>query len=370
MAAITNGIDLLAALGGGTPAEAELKELGQKLNISVNDLLSKAAARAPSEVQAAAPGVISPLGAAKSMAAGFIQISSLQVMFFALTASFVLVGLADYILKHVDLYNVGLVNYLTQLAGLILVAVLFYASLRSYHKRKQLREQAEVLLNQQRELDTGRNLLVRNSLTVLKDPLAQLKAKLQANLPANPQMAKPALDGITQLEGLINKFTILAALETGAMGKVRTPLELSQLVGQISGRYSSVLQAKGLDLKAKVPAAQLNQDPLLLSFVIDSLLSNAIKYSPQGGQIELSSRRSHGGIQIYVRDSGPGIEEAKQAQLFQPFSRAENAAEDFNRQGAGLSLYLDKLVMQYLGGRIDIDSRPGAGTTMSFSLPA
>jgi signal transduction histidine kinase len=369
MSTIANGLELVSSLGKGNQTAAELVTIGSQLNTGVNDLLSKAAARAPSEVQAA-PGVISPLGAAKSMAAGFIRISSLQVMLFALTASFVLVGIADYILKHVDLYNVGLVNYLTQLAGLILVAILFYASLRSYHKRKQLREQAEVLLNQQRELDNGRNLLVRNSLNNLNGPLKELKIKLQTGAGLNPQALRPVLAGIAQLDSLFQKFVILTSLESGAMIKANQMVELNQLAGQSIQRYGNALQAKGLSVKNEVQSSNLSQDPLLLTFVIDSLLSNAIKYSPQGGEITINSRQRHDWVELFVKDSGPGIDEAKQAQLFQPFSRAENAAEDFNRQGVGLSLYLDRLVMSYLGGNLEINSKPGAGTTMRVGIAA
>ncbi|MBX4197436.1 HAMP domain-containing histidine kinase, partial [Candidatus Saccharibacteria bacterium] len=214
------------------------------------------------------------------------------------------------------------------------------------------------------------NLLIKSSLTTLKAPLAQLKAKLQTNLPSNPQVAKPALEAIAQLEGLLNKFTILSSLESGSLRKLSQSVDLNQLVSEITGHYAHVLQSKALTVKADIGRHQLNQDRLLLSFAVDSLLSNAIKYSPQGGQIIISSHKGRHGIEISVHDSGPGIDEAKQAELFQPFSRAENAAENFNRPGAGLSLYLDKLVMHYLGGQVGVDSKSGHGTSVSLVVPA
>jgi signal transduction histidine kinase len=260
-----------------------------------------------------------------------------------------------------------LVHVLEQLAGLLLLTILLVASLRSYHRRKDLRLQAQKLLASQRELDSARNTLIKNSLANLQPALGELKARFR-NLRLGSPQAKPALDGIAQLDSLLGKFTIAASLEAGAMTKAAQPLELNQLVGNSIGRYTNAIQSKFLSVKNEVEPASLNQDPLLLSFVIDSLLSNAIKYSPNHGEIRIGGKLTGHGVELGVEDHGPGIDQAKQAQLFEPFSRAENTAADFNTQGVGLSLYLDKLVMGYLGGEIDLDSQAGKGTRVSLSL--
>jgi signal transduction histidine kinase len=114
----------------------------------------------------------------------------------------------------------------------------------------------------------------------------------------------------------------------------------------------------------------VSQDPLLLSFVIDSLLNNAIKYSPANGEVTIAGRRRGNQFEISVKDNGPGVPEPKQAELFQAFSRSEQAGQDFSVQGAGLSLYLDKLIVDYLGGSISLESQAGQGTKVTFTLPA
>jgi K+-sensing histidine kinase KdpD len=99
---------------------------------------------------------------------------------------------------------------------------------------------------------------------------------------------------------------------------------------------------------------QIESDDLLLGEVVKSLLDNAVKYSPEGGVIRIAAVKQDGRILLSVADNGSGIAEDKLKQLFEPFSRAEAAAEDFNHQGIGLNLYADKLIMQYLGGDIEL----------------
>src|SRR5207244_826999 len=123
----------------------------------------------------------------------FILISSMRALSLTIGGSFIAVGLADFIVHKVDLYDIPFINQLIQLAAILLASVLLMAGIRSHNKRSEMRQQAETLLAQQQELDSSRNLLIRNSLETLKAPLAQLKTKLQAQAPANPKAVQPAL---------------------------------------------------------------------------------------------------------------------------------------------------------------------------------
>jgi signal transduction histidine kinase len=138
------------------------------------------------------------------------------------------------------------------------------------------------------------------------------------------------------------------------MSRQTALVDLNSLLEQTTGHYQGALRAKNLSLKTDLSVTELNQDPLLLSFVLDSLVNNSIKYSPVGGQIVLSSKQQGNQVQLSLSDQGPGIPQDKASQLFQPFSRVENVATDFNQQGSGLSLYLDRLILKYLGGDVSL----------------
>jgi len=231
-----------------------------------------------------------------------------------------------------------------------------------------VRKHFEELLVHQRALEKQRNELVRGALDNLTNPLAELKTKL-APLAGQP-MAKAALSGTASFEAVLGKFIILSSLEAGAMETIKQPISLAQMTAQISEHYRPLLAQKGLKIRTELKAERLNQDRLLLQFVLDSLINNAVQYSPNGRNIDIISRQKRGQILIFIRDQGGGIPPEKLANLFQPFSRVEDLQQHFEHQGLGLSLYLDRLIMRYLGGAIQAESRPGQGTVMKLKLPA
>jgi signal transduction histidine kinase len=274
--------------------------------------------------------------------------------------------MADYILIKVDLYDLKFINILIQLAAMLLAAVLLFSGYRSRQNYRQLHENNKQLLNGQRQLDKSRNDLIKDSLQSLSAPLSQIKSKL--NNINDPKMAKPALEGVGRFEAMLQKFTIVASLEAGSMEVLKQPMDLNSLVANVTERYNSVLQQKGITIKTDVKSPQVYQDSLLLSFALDVVINNAIKYSPGNHDITITGTKHGNKVRITVADQGPGIPQSKLAELFQPFSRVEDAAKDFDQQGMGLGLYLDKLIMAYLGGDIEVQSSP-KGTAMKLELP-
>ena len=135
-----------------------------------------------------------------------------------------------------------------------------------------------------------------------------------------------------------------------------------------TARLKPEIDAKKLRVELDLAQEWIASDDMLLGEVVESLLSNAIKYSPEGGVIKVGAIKQTDKTLIKVSDSGSGIAEDKLRQLFEPFSRAENAAEDFNHQGMGLSLYADRLIMQYLDGEIRLAKAEPQGTVAELTV--
>ncbi|MCA9891696.1 MAG: PAS domain S-box protein [Anaerolineae bacterium] len=108
-------------------------------------------------------------------------------------------------------------------------------------------------------------------------------------------------------------------------------------------------------------------DRKLLRRALTNLLTNAIKYSPKGGEVCFYLGKENGMAIIRVTDSGIGIPEADQQHIFTPFHRAENAERDF--PGTGLGLAITKQIIELHGGLIGFESFPGSGTTFTIQLP-
>jgi signal transduction histidine kinase len=101
--------------------------------------------------------------------------------------------------------------------------------------------------------------------------------------------------------------------------------------------------------------------------VLTNLVSNAIKYSPQGGLVHVTLESQEQHVVLSVSDSGIGISEEDQARIFEPFRRS-GASRDLV-PGAGLGLFVARRIVEAHGGRIDVRSQPSAGTCFRVSLP-
>lgn len=121
-----------------------------------------------------------------------------------------------------------------------------------------------------------------------------------------------------------------------------------------------------LTLPPNFPAIQ--GDEMRLRQVLDNLLSNAVKYSPSGGTIEVGGRYDDDTVTMFVRDEGVGIAPDDLEQVFDLFYRVDGKLSR-KTQGTGLGLYLSKAIVEAHGGTIDVESRPGKGSTFAFTLP-
>ena len=171
---------------------------------------------------------------------------------------------------------------------------------------------------------------------------------------------------------LINQLLEIARLESGAVPLTQQPTLPADLATAAIERQRGAAEAATVTLACEV-APGLNTavpvDPELIGRVLDNLLDNAIKYSPDGAVVRLWVRPSTlRGLMVFgVRDEGPGIALEEQDRLFQKFQRVRG--QRARRGGTGLGLAFCKLVVEAHQGKIWLDSGPGAGSTFAFSLP-
>ena len=131
----------------------------------------------------------------------------------------------------------------------------------------------------------------------------------------------------------------------------------------------SLATEKGLGLKLDImpnlPAGR--GDERRIAQVLLNLLGNAIKFTDRG-EVAISARTLSGSFNVAVRDTGPGIPLSEQVKIFEEFHQADNSATK-TKGGSGLGLAIAKRIIEMHGGRIWVESSPGAGSTFSVSLP-
>jgi signal transduction histidine kinase len=171
-----------------------------------------------------------------------------------------------------------------------------------------------------------------------------------------------------RLNGLINNLLDASRIQAGAFKLERGDVSLPKLAGRVveNFRVQSPDHRFILDFPPDYPITPGDEERLRQ--VLDNLVSNAIKYSPAGGEIRVGGWSDGARATVYVADQGIGIPAEEQGNLFQRFYRVDSSLRR-STQGAGLGLYLCKSIVDAHGGRIWLRSEPGKGTTVFFTLP-
>jgi signal transduction histidine kinase len=173
-----------------------------------------------------------------------------------------------------------------------------------------------------------------------------------------------------RLASLVEDLLDVSRLRTGQLQLRREVLDLRQLVEETVGRYRATEPRHEFHLQVADGDAVVDADPLRVEQVLDNMLSNAVKYTPGGGPIEVSIVPDSGGVTLTVTDHGIGLPPGQEAHIFEAFGRASNAATH-QIPGLGLGLSICRQLVEDHGGRIWATS-PGEnqGTTLGVWLPA
>jgi PAS domain S-box-containing protein len=171
-----------------------------------------------------------------------------------------------------------------------------------------------------------------------------------------------------KLAALIDNLLDASRIQAGALKLEMSDVAIPKLAQKAVTRFQTQTSRHSFKVEFAPDFPIVLGDPERLEAVFYNLLTNAIKYSPQGGEIRVGGQFDDREVVVYVVDQGIGITGEDQEYLFQPFSRVDSGLSR-RTPGAGLGLYLCRAIIEAHGGRIWIESVPGQGSTFRFSLP-
>ena len=171
-----------------------------------------------------------------------------------------------------------------------------------------------------------------------------------------------------RLNHLINNLLDASRIQAGGFKIERADVSIPRLAGKVVETFRSQTATHRFVLDFAQGFPIISGDEERLRQVFNNLVSNAIKYAPEGGEIRIGGWSDGDQVTIYVADQGIGIPAEEQDQLFQRFHRVDSSLRR-KTQGAGLGLYLCRSIVEAHGGRIWLHSEPGKGTTVFFALP-
>ncbi|MGC2607940.1 MAG: ATP-binding protein, partial [Silvibacterium sp.] len=210
----------------------------------------------------------------------------------------------------------------------------------------------------------------------LRDPLERLRLALYALSRGHAGDLRPLqADLVGGAEQEVEQMTDLMAdlIEVGELESGRRTMKLERIrpidaLREAATRHKDEARAKKVDLNVRAfeDLAYVEADRRALRSILDNLLSNALRYTPQGGAVLIEATEIKDGVQFLVRDTGRGIEAERLAQIFGRFSGSSGEGK---AAGTGLGLALVRRLTESLGGQVSVESRLGQGTTFSFTLP-
>jgi signal transduction histidine kinase/ActR/RegA family two-component response regulator len=173
------------------------------------------------------------------------------------------------------------------------------------------------------------------------------------------------------LETLTDNLLDLGKLETGRLRLAHEPVTVRALLEGVVEPLQRESRGKGI-LLLTAPAPDLPPvllgDPRRLRQVLDAVVGNAVKFTTDGEVVVLAEAPGDGTWMMTVSDTGPGIDELQRARIFQPFTQADSSSAR-RHEGAGLGLALASRLIARMGGTIEVESSPGAGTLFRIRLP-
>lgn len=171
-----------------------------------------------------------------------------------------------------------------------------------------------------------------------------------------------------EMNRLIGDLLDVTRIEAGRLSIDPAPLRLARLLEGLDEAHGAAARDRKLawDIQAPAEPVTLVADEGRLLQALGNLVGNALKFTPEGGEVRVGAARAEGALRIGVRDSGPGLDETQLAHVFDRFWQGRAG----DRRGAGLGLAIARGIAEAHGGRLWLESEPGRGTTAWLELPA
>jgi len=238
---------------------------------------------------------------------------------------------------------------------------------RSFNRMTQELERAE---QQRRNLSADVAHELRTPLHIIQ---GNLEGILDGVYDPSAEHIVATLDETRVLARLVDDLRTLSLAEAGQLPLVREAVDLRELLADVETSFSAQAEAAGLTLRVetspKLAAVPVVGDIGRLNQVFSNLVVNAIRHTPQGGEVALRAEPSPAGVRITIRDTGEGIPSEDLPHIFDRFWRGDRSRSHIGGAGGGLGLAIARQLVQAHGGAIAVESAVGQGSLFTIELP-
>lgn len=250
-----------------------------------------------------------------------------------------------------------------QVVVFALFVFLLYSALKKRQQTKRQVEELNMIIDAQYDLDTKQNGFMHTIAQELQPSVQELWALAESD--EVPSQSRKFIEaGLKEISETIEIFGFVANLDEKKLKQDKSEVLLREIVEGVEGSVTKGDVKIIYDFSDSATVSHRSA----IEKVLFALVSNALEHSGSKGSIAIRFRKTRKHQEIIVEDSGKGIAPDKIQILFKPLTRVEDTKE-FSHQGRGMSLFVSRLVMRYIGGDITAESRLGKGTRMRIILP-
>jgi two-component system OmpR family sensor kinase/two-component system sensor histidine kinase BaeS len=223
--------------------------------------------------------------------------------------------------------------------------------------------------------DQQRRNLTADVAHELRNPLHIIQGNLEGVLDGvykpDDEHISATLEETRLLARLVDDLRILSLAEAGQLPLRSDVVEVAELLADVRTSFSGQAEAAGLDLQVAIEGdpPSIIGDTGRLEQVLSNLVANGVRHTPRGGRITLGAHRADDGVRIVVNDTGEGIPAEELPYIFDRFWRGDRSRSHARGAGSGLGLAIARQLVEAHGGRIGVESEPGAGTIFTIELP-
>lgn len=244
------------------------------------------------------------------------------------------------------------------------------------HDLRALGAHLDWLRERLRELEEQKTRFLQHISHELKTPLTAIRESVdliseRAVGPLNAQQAEIAQilrSNARELQSLIEDLLNFGTARNHGMTLQLSHLDPREIIEQIAQNHKPTLISKDIQLDMRLEALSIDADAEKLAVMVDNLFSNAVKFTPPGGTIQVLLAERAGQIELSVTDSGPGVPEEEREQIFEAFFQGRQRPEGYV-QGSGLGLSIAQEYAVAHGGRIIVADHDGEGARFQIQLP-
>jgi signal transduction histidine kinase len=281
--------------------------------------------------------------------------------------------LSNFVARDYRKLQISTVHIWTEIVIFVIIAIALYVVIDFLGVTSRKLKATETLIkDQEMELDTARENLIGSTAEELTTDVKKIETLVE-EIPDKNKAHTILHEGARRLRRIVETFSLLVSVQKDENEFDTTKFtSLSDVVGEAKKDLEELIASKNILFKVVPPHSVLMVPGTdqFVNQVVASVLANAVDFSPINGTVKVELRKKGASTSLTVTDQGQGMTDVQMNHLFSAFSRSDNSsALQIDHDGLGVSLYLDKLIMDQVGGDIDVQSVIGKGTTFTITWP-